>query len=149
MQIFNQIKKYLILAIAGGSLYTTIEVFYRGYSHWTMFLLAAIIFCVLGSINEVFTWDMSLLTQGCIGALVVTVLEYICGIIVNVHLQWHIWDYSNMPFNLHGQICLAFSMLWIVLSIVAIVVDDYLRYLMFDEQIPKYRLFHRIERKDK
>lgn len=137
--------KYLILGWFGGSTYCSLEVIFRGRSHWTMVVLAALIFLVIGSINEIFPWKMSLAKQGVYGACIVTALEFITGCIVNLWLRWNVWDYSNMPLNLLGQICLPFSLLWILLSIVAIIIDDYLRYLMFDEEIPHYYLFSQQE----
>lgn len=96
---------------------------------------------LIGSINNLFPWEMSLAKQGVIGACIVTVLEFITGCIINIWLGWNVWDYSNMPLNILGQVCLPFSLLWILLSIVCIIVDDYLRYLMFNEQMPHYYLF--------
>ena len=49
-----------------------------------------------------------------------------------------VWDYSNMPFNILGQICLPFTILWFFISILAIVLDDWIRYIMFDEEKPHY-----------
>ncbi|OUP50473.1 hypothetical protein B5F17_13950 [Butyricicoccus pullicaecorum] len=46
------VAKYAYLAWFGGSLYVTLEVFWRGRSHWTMFLLAALLFLVIGGLNE-------------------------------------------------------------------------------------------------
>ena len=46
-----------------------------------------------------------------------------------------------MPFNLLGQICLPFTLLWVALSIVAVVLDDWLRYWLFGEDRPTYTLF--------
>ena len=39
-------------------------------------------------------------------------LEWITGFVLErlFHEKW--WDYSNMPFNLNGYICLGFSLLW-------------------------------------
>ena len=53
-------------------------------------------------------------------------------------LGLNIWDYSNMPLNLWGQICLPFSCLWFFLSAVAIILDDELRYNIFGEEKPHY-----------
>lgn len=50
---------------------------------------------------------MSLAKQGIIGACMVTVLEFITGCIVNIWLGWNVWDYSNMPLNILGQVCLS------------------------------------------
>ena len=54
---------------------------------------------------------------------IVTGAELVTGMILNVWLGLGIWDYSGMPFNYKGQICLPFSILWIFVSIAAIVLD--------------------------
>ena len=137
----KSILKYFILGWFGGSTYCSLEVIFRGRSHWSMVVLAFILFLLIGGLNNALPWEMSLAKQGVIGACVVTVLEFITGCIVNIWLEWNVWDYSNMPLNILGQVCLPFSLLWILLSIVCIIVDDYLRYLMFNEQMPHYYLF--------
>lgn len=142
----KSILRNLLLCWIFGSTYCTIEVLFRGYSHWTMLCLGALCGFLIGQENEIIPWEMSLIKQGVIGAILVTCLEFATGLIVNVWLGWHIWDYSNMPFNILGQICLPFSIAWIGLSIICIIVDDYLRYIIFDEQMPKYYLFTKKER---
>ena len=137
----KSILKYFILGWFGGSTYCSLEVIFRGRSHWSMVVLAFVLFLLIGNLNSLFPWEMSLVKQGIIGACMVTVLELITGCIVNIWLGWNVWNYSNMPLNILGQVCLPFSLLWILLSIVCIIVDDYLRYLMFNEQMPHYYLF--------
>lgn len=41
-----------------------------------------------------------------------TTLEYATGLVLEkiFHNKW--WDYSNLPFNLRGYVCLKFSILW-------------------------------------
>ena len=137
----KSILKYFILGWFGGSTYCSLEVIFRGRSHWSMVALAFVLFLLIGELNEILPWEMSLAKQGIIGACMVTVLEFVTGCIVNIWLGWNVWDYSNMPLNILGQVCLPFSLLWMLLSIVCIIVDDYLRYLMFNEQMPHYYLF--------
>lgn len=137
----KSILKYFILGWFGGSTYCSLEVIFRGRSHWSMVALAFVLFLLIGELNEILPWEMSLAKQGIIGACMVTVLEFITGCIVNIWIGWNVWDYSNMPLNILGQVCLPFSLLWILLSIVCIIVDDYLRYLIFNEQMPHYYLF--------
>ena len=60
------------------------------------------------------------------GAITITVLEFIAGCIVNLWLGWGVWDYSGMMFNLFGQICLPFSLLWIPVSLGAMLLYDVL-----------------------
>ena len=137
-KILKTILKYIFLFLVGGLIYYLIEIIYRGHSHWTMILLGGVCFIILGNINNVLSWKTPLIIQSLIGAIIITGLEYITGLIVNVKLGWNIWDYSNIPLNIQGQICLPFFMLWILIATLGIVTDDYLRYWLFNEKKPKY-----------
>lgn len=132
--------KYLILFIIGGIIYYFIEVIFRGWSHWAMILVGGFCFVMIGELNEHFTFEMPLLKQGVIGACIVTAIEFISGLILNVYLGMNIWDYSALPYDLLGQICLPFSILWIFVSALAVIVDDWLRYFLFKEEKPHYIL---------
>lgn len=136
----KQILKLCVLALIGGITYMLIELAWRGYNHISMFILGSICFLLLGGINEFLPWELGFVWQMLIGAGIVTILELIFGIVVNVWLELEVWDYSNLPFNFMGQICLPFSFAWTLLSGVAIVVDDYLRYLLFGEEKPHYKI---------
>ena len=138
---FKAILKHAVLALCGGCVYFLIEMAWRGHSHWTMAVLGGVCFVLIGDINEFIPWNMPLILQGAIGSGIVTALELVSGIILNLWLGLGIWDYSNMPFNLLGQICLPFTLLWVALSIVAVVLDDWLRYWLFGEDRPTYTLF--------
>lgn len=137
----KQWLKIFILFLIGGFIYVAIELGFRGHSHWTMFLLGGLCFILIGGLNNYIPWEMSIIKQGVIGALIVTSLEFIFGLVLNLYLNLGIWDYSNMPFNILGQICLPFSIAWFFLSLVAIFVDDWLRYILFKEEKPHYHLF--------
>ena len=69
----------------------------RGYSHWTMFVLGGICFITVGLINNIFTWKTPIEIQAIVGSIIITLLEFITGIIVNIKLDWNVWDYSNLP----------------------------------------------------
>lgn len=131
--------KYVFLGVIGGIIYYILENIWRGYSHWTMFILGGICFIALGLINEIFSWDTPLISQMVIGGAIITILEFITGYIVNLWLDWNIWDYSDLPYNLLGQISLFSSIGWIGLSLVGIVLDDYIRWKWFGEDKPRYR----------
>ncbi len=124
-----------ILFLFGGGLYCCFELLWRGYTHWTMFLVGGLCFVIMGLLNEhKYTWDMPMLYQALISAVIITGFEFVTGCIVNLWLKWNIWDYSGLPFNLLGQICLYYFFLWIPLSVLGIVLDDWIRY-------GAYRLF--------
>ena len=135
------LKKYAALWIIGGIIYAMMETLFRGYTHWTMGILGGICFICLGLINELLSWKTPLVLQMLIGSTIITILEFITGCIVNIWLGWNVWDYSNLPLNLLGQICLPFSILWYFISAIGIIIDDYIRYIYFDEERPRYKLF--------
>ena len=137
----KQWLKIFILFLIGGFIYVAIELGFRGHSHWTMFLLGGLCFILIGGLNNYIPWEMSIIKQGIIGALIITSLEFIFGLVLNLYLKLGIWDYSNMPFNILGQICLSFLIAWFFLSLVAIFIDDWLRYVLFKEEKPHYHLF--------
>jgi uncharacterized membrane protein len=124
----------------GGIAYIVFEFFIRGHSHWTMFILGGICFILLGLVNQIITWEMPLILQMLIGSAIITTLEFIVGSIVNIRLGWAVWNYSQLPFNYKGQICLKFSMIWFLMSSVGIILDDWARYLFFGEDRPRYKI---------
>jgi uncharacterized membrane protein len=136
-------KKALMLLwlfMIGGDIYYLIEMMWRGFSHPAMYFVGGICFVLIGLINEHLTFDMSLLLQGLIATGIVLVIELISGLVLNVWLELAVWDYSSLPGNLLGQICVPFAALWYALSIAGIIIDDYLRYWFFDEEKPRYRI---------
>jgi uncharacterized membrane protein len=135
------VSKYLFLFCIGGLLYMSIEILYRGYTHWSMGILGGISFVSIGLINEILSWDTPLAIQALIGSIMITLYEFITGVILNIWLGLGIWDYSNLPFNILGQICLPFSIIWYFLSIVGICLDDFLRWKFFGEEKPRYKIF--------
>ena len=140
MQKLKLLYKYLILFFVGYFLYMGIEYLWRGYSHWTMGCLGGSMLIIIGGINEWFPWEMPIWKQMGIGAIVITIVEFVAGIVLNLWLNLEIWNYSSLPLNIMGQICLPFTIAWFFLSGAAIVVDDWLRYALFDEEYPHYTL---------
>lgn len=141
----RKLVKFLILLSSGGLIYVLIEFLYRGRSHWSMFLVGGICFVLIGGLNNWFSWNWSILRQMGISAAIVTAVEFVSGILLNMVLNLDVWDYSNMPFNIYGQICLPFTVIWFFLSFLAIVADDFLRWLWFEERFPEYHLFTKEE----
>lgn len=136
--------KPLILFCIGGAVYIAVEITWRyltgsSHTHWVMFIVGGMSFISIGCINEYMSWDTLFQTQVAIGTFLVLILEFTSGCILNIWLKLNIWDYSNMPFNVLGQICLPFAIAWIILVSIAIVLDDWLRYVLFGEEKPRYR----------
>ena len=81
------VLKYFFLFSFGGIVYVLIEMLWRGYSHWSMFILGGICFVLLGLINKKYTWDIPLLIQMLIGTFIITLMEFIFGCIFNLLLN--------------------------------------------------------------
>ena len=78
-----------------------------------------------GLINDI-TPEMKMYKQCILSAIIITFIEYVSGYILNIKLGLNIWDYTNLKFNLNGQISLIFSFAWVFLSYFAIKFDDML-----------------------
>ena len=136
----QRVLQDIILFFIGGLIYMGIELMWRGYSDISMFFVGGVCFVLIGLLNEPMKlrnikirWQM--LIGGCI---IVTPLEFIAGYILNIRLSLGIWDYSNLPGNVMGQICPLFTFLWCLLSIVCIFIDDIVRHKLFKQEYPKY-----------
>lgn len=133
-----RVVRPLVLWGIGGLLYVLCELVFRGRSHWTMFIVGGLCFWLIGLINEVIPWEMPIWQQCIIGSVIITAVEFAAGCIINIGLGWQVWDYSGLPFNILGQVCLPFTVLWGFLAAAGIILDDYLRYWLFGEDKPHY-----------
>ena len=94
--------KALILSLMGGDLYCMVELIWRGHTHWSMFLLAAMLSLPLDLANEHMAWERPPWLQALIGGL-------------------------------------KYALLWVVLAGTAIVLFDWMRHWLFQEERPHYR----------
>ncbi len=79
---------------------------------------------------------VGLLVLFLLGMIVTTLIELIAGWLLYTffHARW--WDYSKVPFNFHGYICLKFSILWgIAVVIVVRIVHPFIQHTS-TESIP-------------
>lgn len=109
------VGKYIIIFGLGAFIYGAIEVIVRGYTHWTMALTGGAVMALFMLINR--SRDVNILLRCLLGALVITSLEFAVGAVVNLGLGWDVWDYSEKPFNIMGQICPLFTLGWFALSL--------------------------------
>ena len=139
---YNKYLKYTLLFLIGGFAYGTVEIMFRGFSHVSMLIAGGLCFVFIGWINEDQhrNESMSLISQMLISAIVITMVEFAVGLIVNVWLGLDVWDYSNMPYNFMGQICLLYMVIWFFLSLVAIFFDEYLRCHLLREEKRHYKI---------
>ena len=53
--------------------------------------------------------------------IILTTIEYLTGFIFEKAFQLKLWDYSENKFNIHGRVCLLFSMVWAFMAIIFII----------------------------
>ena len=108
--------KQMVLFYMGGSAYMTLEFLWRGKSHYSMFLLGGVCFLIIGRLGQ----KLPLAVRLILNSGVITTLELVTGLIVN--RNYGVWDYRTAPFNFLGQICLPFSLLWIPVSLLGLLI---------------------------
>lgn len=137
-KLLKYILEYLILFVIGGCTYYIIELLWQQHSHWSSFLMGGIALIFVGLLNEkLFQWDDCLILQMTVSSIFITCMEYIVGKLVNY--DYSVWCYLDKPFNVEGQVCLGASLCWFVLSLLAIVLDDFIREKLFNEKRHKYK----------
>ncbi len=100
----------------GAAAYPVVELLWRGHTHWAMSLTGGICTLAIHLLNG--RMSKRSLTARCgMGCAVITLAEFAVGCVVNRLLGWNVWDYSNVPFNIMGQVCLLYSAFWFLLSI--------------------------------
>ncbi|MDE6150362.1 MAG: putative ABC transporter permease [Ruminococcus sp.] len=98
-----------------------------------MGLLGGISMLAIHITNDARRNGLNFFVQITLIAFFITSIEFLTGEIVNVRLGMNIWDYSDIPMNFDGQICLPFVGIWFVLSALGVFLDDFLRWKMFRE----------------
>lgn len=109
------VQKSILFGIGGGG-YVALELLYRGRSHISMFAAGGVCFLLIGQLDRLrLAWPVKMVC----GAGIITCVEFLTGLLVNRNYQ--VWDYRDQPGNLMGQICPRFMLLWILLSLLAMV----------------------------
>ena len=134
----KKIIKVLFLWFIIGMIYFTVEGLWRipkgGYANIIMLPIGGLCGILIGGINQIPKfYNLKIYKQSLIGTIIVLTVEYILGFILNVIFKLNIWDYSNLKFNLNGQICLTYAVLWFILMPAAIWIEDYLRFIFWKE----------------
>lgn len=142
---FKSFMKYLLLFTFSGYIYVCLELIFRGYSDITMMFASSICAIPMIILNNKFTYEIDFLLQLFLCSIFATLVEFIFGMLFN--RDYSIWDYRNMPLNLYGQICLPFSLLWMIIAACVIPLMDWIDCYIFGykpNKKPYYKIFGRI-----
>ena len=120
-------RKDSILFLTGSCAYPTLEMAWRGHTHYSMALAGGVCLCLIDHICCGMLEGRSLFTRCLAGSGLITGVELAAGIIVNQVMGLAVWDYSDMPMNIMGQVCLPYSVLWFGLTLPAMALCGLLR----------------------
>ncbi len=112
-------KKDAALFFTGGTVYPAMEIIARGHTDFSMAVAGGICLCLIDHICNKRIRNQPLYVRCVAGSGIITGVEFAIGVLVNLVLKMNVWDYSAMPLNILGQICLPFSILWFLLTIPA------------------------------
>ena len=128
-----KIRENTLIFFTGGILYGFTEILWRRKTHWSMIATGGFCFLVLfrlfGKIRKIRNFYKCV-----IGSMLITCVEFAVGCVVNLKLRLNVWDYSAMPFNILGQICPVYSILWGMLTFPVVLICDFIS----KRQMPEY-----------
>jgi len=123
------ILEFSSIFLFGAIGYGSIEVMWRGYTHWTMLTAGGLSMYIIYLISTRMRDELWKKMIMC--ACSVSALEFSLGCLINLRLGWSVWDYSDMPLNLMGQICPQFSAFWMLLSLPCILLSQFIYRFVF------------------
>ncbi len=139
-----KILKYLILFFLLGATYALVEFIYRSIMDpgtvnptqtIVMWIIGGVASIGMGYINEIKRFRKTkMFIQAIIAAIIILTVEFFSGVFVNKILLLNIWDYSELPLNIYGQISLFFGIAWFAIAPFGIWLDDHLRFKIFKEE---------------
>lgn len=122
-----------------GTAYIVIEIIFRGYTDFSMWILGGICGVIITFVNNglildektPFEYQVAFCSMCCI------VGELIAGLIVNQ--DYHVWDYRELFGTFaYGQLNIFFIMAWICICIFAIPLLDWIEWKLLDGRKPVY-----------
>ncbi len=126
-----KVKKILTVFTIGATLYAVIEILWRGFTHWTMMIAGGISLCGIYGINGALC-KKRIISKCALCSLLITLIEFICGVVINIFFKLDVWDYSSKRFNILGQICPLYTFFWFLLSMPAVMVCNFIKGNLFE-----------------
>ena len=125
------LKKGALFSL-GGLAYCGLELLWRGRTHFSMFLAGGTSLLLLGKLNRAEP-KLPLFLRAVVGSGIITMVELSAGLIFN--RSYTVWDYRDQWGNWLGQICPLFSLLWIgIAALVLLIYDPLEKFLMKNDE---------------
>lgn len=112
-------KQSLFIFSCGAIFYPSLELLWRGYTHYSMAIAGGVCMLLIDFVCCKKLSHKGNIAKCFAGCLIITSIELVTGLIVNKIFMFEIWNYSDLPLNFLGQICLPFSLVWFLLTLPA------------------------------
>ena len=76
--------------------------------------------CALTIISILQSFKTNIFILYIVATIVISAIEYFTGYLLEKIFKSKYWDYTEDPFNLHGRVCLHFSLMWGALAVLAV-----------------------------
>lgn len=116
-----------LLFLTGSCAYPTLEMIWRGRTHYSMAIAGGMCMVLIERVCCQQMEGKSIPMRCLAGSGIITGVELGIGLLVNDLLKMDVWDYSSMPMNILGQVCLPYSLLWFGLTLPAMALCKVLR----------------------
>ncbi len=127
-------KRYYLLIFAIGAVgYCLLEVLWRGFTHPTMAFAGGFSFVLIFTVERHLK-QLKLIYRAIPSGLGITLIEALFGAVFNLTLGSNVWDYSAIPINWQGQICLLYTVLWCFLSVPLLYLSEKLQKTFFENK---------------
>jgi uncharacterized membrane protein len=146
----DKVKEFLravILIAVMGFIYMLMEIIYKGSSSPIMIAIGGLSAYFVGLLDEKndYFYNKKMSQKCFIGMFITLAMEFSSGMILK-HYNIILWDYSNLPCNLCGVICLPYAIMWFFLVPLGLFLNDRLRKLIFNEKEPRKPLMNYYKR---
>ena len=125
----------MVLFLVFGVTYYFIETLYAGHSSTTSLVMGGIGGILISFINIFYSYDTPKWKQITLTTFTMIFIEMSTGLILK-SLGIRLWDYSGKFMNVEGVICLQYSLYWLLLSPIAIELDDLIEWTYLGAQKP-------------
>lgn len=105
-----------IFFLYSGIIYMLLELIWRNKTHLAMGVAGGLCSVILLGIN--LKYSLPPISVFFISSLLISAVEMLFGYIFNIRLNLAIWDYTAQRFNLYGQVCLRYSLVWGMLGFI-------------------------------
>ena len=135
----TRLRHIMVLWAIMGMTYYAIEGIWGinsngGWANIFMLPIGGLCGILAGGLNQnKHFYRLKMIWQSFFGAIIVLIAEFASGLILNIWLNMNIWDYSDLPFNIMGQICLLYGILWFLMMPAVIWAEDMLRFYLWGE----------------